>query len=847
MSHVEVLQTKEIFLLVILMLARVNNVFAAAPMTSSLYTMEVCTVDNTTTLQRNGFISVPGYAAVTLSASPHCVMRRIWLHEMVSPVDTTCDATWDQQGSVTWGNIVLGKGKMLIVKVTTSVAGQTNTGGFFVRPTRLTSPWERPTFNGSKTATFPIRSTGQFSVEFTPASMWRNQKQTLEFPALMLFVNPEYAPPDSNSAIKLTEKGVTSRVFDLGPNKAYIFTEENSPYDWGEQQVFKVHDNTKVYFEDGAYVRARIIQTNKKVKSVEISGYGVLDNHYEPQEYDIQGLSDDGSMQTITIYGKSIRLFGVTLINTTPKCHAFSYCLNINANWSPLADAHNPFEAGELQGKDPPYKYHKAHCQELNMDDSPNTDFTNCPTSTALADGGNMVSNVKCMTWQMGQDGLNAGKFGTVENSFVRVIDDAIKPWDTGGVYRNIVIWQLTLGWPINFGWWNWGSRTDERTLVDTVYVIHNHNWVSSHDWPETKSGQCVVGGVYGSGVAKQKYTLRNIFVETACSCAVGLEISKKAYSKHLTKKGCVGSISDTVIDGMYFDEEFYAHNGGYANFLSGETKPANGCTGKESGKIETISIAADVAGRQLSKSDFIVNDATVTGLTFPKPRSDPHPVPSYLVYTNQGVVSGHAIDEQGVTVSSSEQCTKRCQSDWSCDCVVFRRSDKKCWKRRDCAPSRFKQDSAMDVYVRPWSTDTTTTSTTTTSTSTMTITTSTSATTTTSTSSTTTSTTITSKTTTTVKPCPKTCQAKTCDSWSGNEAFTCAVLEKDYGCSCTGCTCANDKLIKACQYLKYKGDGNCDDGNNNAGCSFDGGPCFCAIADVKNKSLECSVIGSCV
>merc|ERR1712187_660227 len=29
-----------------------------------------------------------------------------------------------------------------------------------------------------------------------------------------------------------------------------------------------------------------------------------------------------------------------------------------------------------------------------------------------------------------------------------------------------------------------------------------------------------------------------------------------------------------------------------------------------------------------------------------------------------------------------------------------------------------------------------------------------------------------------------------------------------------------------ACELEKYKGDGNCDDGNNNAGCEYDGGDC---------------------
>ena len=78
----------------------------------------------------------------------------------------------------------------------------------------------------------------------------------------------------------------------------------------------------------------------------------------------------------------------------------------------------------------------------------------------------------------------------------------------------------------------------------------------------------------------------------------------------------------------------------------------------------------------------------------------------------------------------------------------------------------------------------------------------------------------------TTTKACENTCQGKTCDYWGLEQKYTCAVVEKDYGCSCTGCKCVLDKMLKACKDFKYKGDGNCDDGNNNAGCLFDGGQC---------------------
>ena len=71
---------------------------------------------------------------------------------------------------------------------------------------------------------------------------------------------------------------------------------------------------------------------------------------------------------------------------------------------------------------------------------------------------------------------------------------------------------------------------------------------------------------------------------------------------------------------------------------------------------------------------------------------------------------------------------------------------------------------------------------------------------------------------------CASSCQGETCDFWNTEERLSCALLENEYGCSCNGCNCVVDKMLKACEVMKYVGDGNCDDGNNNLDCSFDGG-----------------------
>ena len=48
-----------------------------------------------------------------------------------------------------------------------------------------------------------------------------------------------------------------------------------------------------------------------------------------------------------------------------------------------------------------------------------------------------------------------------------------------------------------------------------------------------------------------------------------------------------------------------------------------------------------------------------------------------------------------------------------------------------------------------------------------------------------------------------------------------------------------------ACALPQYKGDGNCDDENNNKGCGYDGGDC--CVASVKGGKVKkdyCKAVG---
>merc|ERR1712151_1076360 len=56
------------------------------------------------------------------------------------------------------------------------------------------------------------------------------------------------------------------------------------------------------------------------------------------------------------------------------------------------------------------------------------------------------------------------------------------------------------------------------------------------------------------------------------------------------------------------------------------------------------------------------------------------------------------------------------------------------------------------------------------------------------------------------------------------------------------GCKCLDPNYKPACGSPQYKGDGNCDDENNNKACAFDGGDC-CGTQVVKTYCKVCKCL----
>jgi len=99
----------------------------------------------------------------------------------------------------------------------------------------------------------------------------------------------------------------------------------------------------------------------------------------------------------------------------------------------------------------------------------------------------------------------------------------------------------------------------------------------------------------------------------------------------------------------------------------------------------------------------------------------------------------------------------------------------------------------------------------------------------------------------TTTQKCSHLCQGKTCDEWDDLVSQTCADLEAVYKCNCQGCACSSKQVVSkactgSCGLAAYKGDGFCDDANNNCGCEYDEGDC-CGPTVSKKYCKACKCI----
>ena len=114
--------------------------------------------------------------------------------------------------------------------------------------------------------------------------------------------------------------------------------------------------------------------------------------------------------------------------------------------------------------------------------------------------GGNRIHDVKALsTWWYSTDGLYAGPWGEISNSFVMVNDDALKPMARHSSVTNCTVWQGDNGWSIMLGW-NTGTLETGMSVRD-VHVIHVGHWADAYCYPCNATQQsCGSGSSAGVG-----------------------------------------------------------------------------------------------------------------------------------------------------------------------------------------------------------------------------------------------------------------------------------------------------------------------------------------------------------
>jgi hypothetical protein len=97
--------------------------------------------------------------------------------------------------------------------------------------------------------------------------------------------------------------------------------------------------------------------------------------------------------------------------------------------------------------------------------------------------GGNRAHNIKVLsTWWYSTDGIIAGPWGEVSDSFVMVNDDSLKPMQRGTKVRDCTVWQGDNGWSIMFGW---NAGTNEAGMsVQNIHILHVGHWADGYCYP---------------------------------------------------------------------------------------------------------------------------------------------------------------------------------------------------------------------------------------------------------------------------------------------------------------------------------------------------------------------------
>ncbi len=299
-------------------------------------------------------------------------------------------------------------------------------------------------FSGSGEYVFTVNSAGHYSVElFGQGSGLRD--------ALLLFIDDDF------------EKASWECPMPIAGGKLYHFTGPNVPNpsnpSWANTGYYAfdalmVGPGDVVCLDRGAWVEGHLIQDPERGctgHNIHVAGGGVWSG-----QAIIGKTPADDRRALIQLCGANITVTGITTANS----------LAANVELSPYW-----------------YKgYHDVLSGEMHE-----------------LRGGNRIDNVKALsTWWYSTDGLYAGPWGEVSNSFVMVNDDSLKPMARYTKVRDCTVWQGDNGWSVMLGW---NTGTEETGMsVHNVHVIHVGHWADGYCYPCSASEPSCHGGTTAAG-----------------------------------------------------------------------------------------------------------------------------------------------------------------------------------------------------------------------------------------------------------------------------------------------------------------------------------------------------------
>ena len=147
------------------------------------------------------------------------------------------------------------------------------------------------------------------------------------------------------------------------------------------------------------------------------------------------------------------------------------------------------------------------------------------------------ISWVKAIAWGFSTDGYTGGAQSIIQNSFVKVNDDSIKPYATGTLVQNMVVWQMENGCAV-MGSWNLNDNQSYITARTIDIIKHERTGY----YYEPDSLLCFMHG--GSGYLSN-YLFEDIRVDIPGWAAIQLFVVSNIFADPVG--GVLGNL-DTII-----------------------------------------------------------------------------------------------------------------------------------------------------------------------------------------------------------------------------------------------------------------------------------------------------------